>query len=94
MAKPVPPLFPRAPNCCDIQMSCRRTKSDRNGNKGRWFYECKKCDDMVFDDWEDIRHGNPLCDCQELSRRQIMDDSVVFRCARNRCKFGEEHFYA
>ncbi|GKZ67415.1 hypothetical protein AnigIFM50267_001803 [Aspergillus niger] len=35
---------------------------------------------MVFDDWEGIREGNPLCHCQEISRRQIEGGRVfVFR---------------
>ncbi|GLA35885.1 hypothetical protein AnigIFM63309_001266 [Aspergillus niger] len=39
---------------------------------------------MVFDDWEGIREGNPLCHCQEFSRRQIESGrDFVFRCARN-----------
>ena len=46
---------------------------------------------MVFDDWEGIRDGNPLCDCSEFSREQIEHGRVfVFRCARKDCEFMEE----
>jgi hypothetical protein len=38
---------------------------------------------MVFDDWEGIRDGNPLCECEEISRGQVeLGCAYVFRCAR------------
>ncbi|GKZ78296.1 hypothetical protein AnigIFM56816_001854 [Aspergillus niger] len=47
---------------------------------------------MVFDDWEGIREGNPLCHCQEFSRRQIENGRVfVFRCARNEYSSHSHH---
>jgi hypothetical protein len=72
-------------------MSRRLTRSNDNGNKDRWRYECRECNSMVFDDWEGVRDGNPLCDCQEFSRGQIESGrDFVFRCARHECDFMEE----
>lgn len=48
---------------------------------------------MVFDDWEGIRDGNPLCCCNEVSRGQVEDgedgEFYNFRCAKRECKFKE-----
>lgn len=84
-------MFSRAPDCCGAQMSRRQTSSNYNGNRDRWRYFCRNCPRMVFDDWEGIRDGNPLCDCSEYSREQIEHGRVfVFRCARKDCEFMEE----
>ncbi|KAI2671418.1 hypothetical protein CBS147355_8700 [Penicillium roqueforti] len=91
MPRAIPRMFSRAPDCCGAQMSRRQTSSNYNGNRDRWRYFCRNCPRMVFDDWEGIRDGNPLCDCSEFSREQIEHGRVfVFRCARKDCEFMEE----
>ncbi|KAL2784207.1 hypothetical protein BJX66DRAFT_317020 [Aspergillus keveii] len=88
MARPIPRLFPHAPDCCGREMPCRQTRSNDNGNRGRWYYYCTGCDNFIFDDWRGIDEGNPLCDCEEISRGQIEGGVVyVFRCARGKCDF-------
>ncbi|CAG7935506.1 unnamed protein product [Penicillium salamii] len=91
MPREIPRLFSRAPDCCGAQMSRRQTSSNDNGNRDRWRYVCGDCRQMVFDDWEGIRDGNPLCDCLEFSRGQIeRGRAFVFRCARNDCGFWRQ----
>ncbi|OJI91291.1 hypothetical protein ASPTUDRAFT_38265 [Aspergillus tubingensis CBS 134.48] len=91
MADQVPRLFNHAPHCCDVKMDRRQTQSNSKGNIGRWYYTCVVgCRRMIFDDWEGIRDGNPLCRCRHLSRGQVeRDDFYIFRCARGRCDFKE-----
>ncbi|KAL2782381.1 hypothetical protein BJX66DRAFT_320880 [Aspergillus keveii] len=91
MATAIPRLFARAPQCCGHDMHRRPTRSNENGNVNRPHYRCRRCRDMVFDDWEGIREGNPLCFCEEVSRGQVESGyAFVFRCARNECEFKEE----
>ncbi|KAL3469920.1 hypothetical protein BJX99DRAFT_240419 [Aspergillus californicus] len=88
MANRVARLFARPPKSCGSRMVRCQTKSNRNGNRGRYFYKCnKKCRKMVFDDWEGIRKGNPRCSCGRLSRGQFERESYVFRCARKECEY-------
>jgi len=48
---------------------------------------------MVWDDFEGVRVGNPLCHCDhhKISRGQMEDwedrRGYVFRCAREKCGF-------
>ncbi|PLN81640.1 hypothetical protein BDW42DRAFT_168316 [Aspergillus taichungensis] len=89
-----PRLFSEPPICdgCDSEMSPRQTRSNANGNRNRWFYECQGgCRGMIFDDWEGIRDGNPQCGCGMLSRVQKEQGSAyVFRCARRVCDFDRK----
>ncbi|PLB38635.1 uncharacterized protein BDW47DRAFT_104603 [Aspergillus candidus] len=91
MTEEIPRLFLHAPPCCDSNMSRRQTRKNDNGNRNRWFYECRECGDMVFDDWEGIREGNPPCECDMSSRVQREKSrAYVFRCARGYCDFFSE----
>lgn len=85
----IPRLFKKAPKCDEKTMRRRQTESDKNGNRGRWHYSCRVCPRMVFDDWEGIREGNPFCDCDTWSRKQMELGEYVFRCARNECDYME-----
>ncbi|RAL14310.1 uncharacterized protein BO97DRAFT_404277 [Aspergillus homomorphus CBS 101889] len=91
MQREYPPrLFANEPLCCGFPMSRHQTYGNKNGNVNRPYYKCKDCSDMVFDDWEGIRGGNPDCACNppRISRGQIERGSdYTFRCARGRCDF-------
>ncbi|KAK9622256.1 hypothetical protein V6Z98_006933 [Aspergillus fumigatus] len=91
MARGIPRLFSRAPLCCELRMTRRQTRDNSKGNMNRWFYSCRECHHMVFDDWEGIRDGNPLCECEEISRGQVeLGCAYVFRCARGECEYRAE----
>jgi hypothetical protein len=91
MPRAIPRLFSRAPSCCELRMTRRQTRDNSKGNRNRWFYSCGECGHMVFDDWEGIREGNPLCECGEISRGQKeRGRAYVFRCARGECEYRSE----
>jgi hypothetical protein len=71
-------------------MAHHQTRDNSKGNINRWFYSCGECRYMVFDDWEGIRNGNPLCECGEISRGQVERVGYVFRCARGECEYRAE----
>ncbi|KAE8383613.1 hypothetical protein BDV26DRAFT_251305 [Aspergillus bertholletiae] len=90
MQSAIPHFFSRTPWCCESRMTRRQTRDNSKGNVNRWFYACRECRSMVFDDWEGIRDGNPLCHCDEISRGQVeRGDAYVFRCAKGQCRFRE-----
>lgn len=81
LSRPLQPQLPLSHPCCQ---RCGRTSSlrrlitkpsNRNGNAGRPYYICTRCNGkskrgwVSWDDEHGIRDGNPVCYCGALSRQ-------------------------
>ncbi|KAB8200797.1 hypothetical protein BDV34DRAFT_203988 [Aspergillus parasiticus] len=88
MARRTRPLFGKYEMCCGRVMGGFQCKTDRNGNRHRYYRFCGGCDWLCADDREGWRDENPPCRCGKPSRKQH-ERSVkhfTYRCLRERCK--------
>ncbi|KAI0977539.1 hypothetical protein F4678DRAFT_17849 [Xylaria arbuscula] len=68
-----PPIKPPRCLCCGQVSKRRITRSpNRNGNVGRPYYKCLRCDKfLVFDDYRGNNSTNPECHCGYSSKCQV-----------------------
>ncbi|KAH7412826.1 hypothetical protein BKA64DRAFT_659649 [Cadophora sp. MPI-SDFR-AT-0126] len=89
----------QAPNCHSCGEACTRLVtrvSNRNGNGGRPYYKCIRCDKFsCFDDSRGEDENNPVCDCGKASRRQLSSREkgrrIFYVCKTGSCQFFQFH---
>ncbi len=84
-----------APTCLRCGKETKRhvtRRSNRNGNVGRPYYRCPKCNKFAtFADERGNVEANPICKCGHPSRRQVSGQdrgrTVHYVCRSGRCEF-------
>lgn len=91
---PPPETVPNCRRCGEPATEEVTRPSNRNGNAGRPYYKCHRCNKFLcFADDRGNDPNNPLCNCGIPSRRQVsgrhrrVSRGVHFVCRQGGCDF-------
>ncbi|KAI1292587.1 hypothetical protein F5Y03DRAFT_402841 [Xylaria venustula] len=89
-----PPTQPPQCRCGQVSKRLITRSSNRNGNVGRPYYKCLRCDNfLVFDDYRGNDSTNPEYHCGYSSKRQVSGRSkpvagrLHYVCRLGMCDF-------